>query len=110
MDEINKTKIFNNGLGETLFKNNCVQCHNADAGLVVGPGLAGIKNRRNEKWIISWIQNPQKVLKSGDKYALTLYEKFNKTEMTAFPNLKQSEIKAILDYIDEYNQTSITLP
>jgi hypothetical protein len=28
--------------GETLFKNNCAQCHAVDASVVVGTGLAGI--------------------------------------------------------------------
>src|SRR5688500_6922018 len=40
--------------GETLFKNNCAACHAASAEVVVGPGLAGVTQRRPEDWLISW--------------------------------------------------------
>ncbi|MCD8540870.1 MAG: c-type cytochrome [Leadbetterella sp.] len=33
--------------GETLFKNNCKQCHSAEDKIVVGPGLKGIEERRD---------------------------------------------------------------
>lgn len=110
MDEINNPSLIKNVFGETLFKNNCAQCHNADASMLVGPGLAGIKERRDEEWLIKWIQNPQKVIQSGDKYAINLFEKFNKTEMTAFTNFKEEEILAILEYIDEYNKSQRVIP
>lgn len=110
INKINNPSLIKNVFGETLFKNNCAQCHNADASTVVGPGLAGIKERRDKEWLIKWIQNPQKVIQSGDKYAIKLFEKFNKTEMTAFTNFKEEEILAILEYIDEYNQSQRAIP
>ncbi|MCP9762871.1 cytochrome c [Lacihabitans soyangensis] len=110
LNEINNPSLIKNVFGETLFKNNCAQCHNANASMLVGPGLAGIKERRDEEWLIKWIQNPQKVIQSGDKYAIKLFEKFNKTEMTAFTNFKEEEILAILEYIDEYNQSQKAIP
>ena len=36
--------------------------------------------------------------KSGDKYANEVYEKFNKTAMTPFPNLSDTDINDILAY------------
>jgi mono/diheme cytochrome c family protein len=89
--------------GETLFKNNCAQCHAVGAEVVVGPGLAGIEDRRDYAWLKKWINNPAAVISSGDKYAVELYEKYNKTQMTAFPAYGDAEIKNILAYVKTAN-------
>lgn len=83
--------------GEKLFKDNCTQCH-AVRGVVIGPELAGISQRKDEAWLIKWIKNSQAVIKSGDAYAVDLFNKYNKTVM---PNqaVNDEEIKAILAYI-----------
>lgn len=90
--------------GETLFKNNCAQCHAATSETVVGPGLAGVDTRRDLAWLVKWINNPNGVIASGDKYAVELYEKFNKTPMTAFPSFGEAEVKNILAYIKKANE------
>lgn len=86
--------------GKDLFDKNCISCHSSRDEIVVGPGLKEITQRRNEEWIIKWVQNPQKVLESGDKYANDLYLKFNKASMTPFPGLSKKDIGAILAYIE----------
>lgn len=90
--------------GETLFKNNCKQCHSAGENILVGPGLKGIDERRDFAWIKAWVQNPDKVIKSGDKYANDLYNKFNKLQMTAFPAYGDKEIHDILAYVKKANE------
>lgn len=90
--------------GETLFKNNCKQCHAFDDKIVVGPGLKGIEERKDFDWIKRWIQNPDKVIQSGDKYAVDLYNKFNKLQMTAFPSYGDAEIHNLLAYIKKANE------
>ena len=89
--------------GEGLFKNNCAQCHAVTAEVVVGPGLAGIEERRDYAWLKKWINNPMGVIASGDKYANELYEKYNKTQMTAFAAFGDDEVKAILAYVKSAN-------
>ncbi len=86
--------------GKELFDKNCISCHSSRDEMVVGPGLQGITQRRSEEWILKWVQNPQKVLESGDKYANDLYVKFNKASMTPFPGLSKEDISAILVYIE----------
>jgi mono/diheme cytochrome c family protein len=86
--------------GQELFTNNCASCHAITDETVVGPGLKGVTNRRPVDWILTWVKNPQKVIVGGDKYAVDLYNKFNKAQMTAFPGFKDEDIKSILAYID----------
>lgn len=89
--------------GEALFKNNCSSCHAVSGERVIGPGLKGITARRDLAWIVKWVNNPQAVIASGDKYAVELYNKYNQAQMTAYPGLKQADISNIIAYIDASN-------
>lgn len=87
--------------GEKLFKGNCARCHNVTDKKLVGPGLAGVRQRwSSEDNLIAWITNSADYLKTGDSYATKLYEDYNKAAMPAFTNLSKEEIVSILDYID----------
>lgn len=90
--------------GETLFKNNCASCHNPTDEPSVGPGLKGIESRRDYAWIKPWINNSAKVIASGDPYAVALYEKYNKAQMTSFPTFGDKEVKDVLAYIANYKE------
>lgn len=96
--------------GEGLFKNNCAQCHAVTAEVVVGPGLAGIEERRDYAWLKNWINNPMGVIGSGDKYANELYLKYNKTQMTAFAAFGDEEVKSILAYVKSASTPVATSP
>ncbi|KMQ72332.1 c-type cytochrome [Chryseobacterium koreense] len=89
--------------GEKLFKANCTACHALDKQLV-GPALGGIvekvKTEQNldTDWLHKWIKDNKALRASGDKYANEIFEKFNKVEMTPFPNLSEQDITDILEY------------
>jgi len=86
--------------GKELFMSNCASCHAVKKDLV-GPALAGVQDRwPNKKLLYKYIRNSEAVIKENS-YAKELWLKWNKTVMTAFPNLKDAEIAAILAYIDE---------
>jgi mono/diheme cytochrome c family protein len=85
--------------GKELFNNNCQSCHAVTDEVVVGPGLKGIDQRRNEAWLGKWIRNSTAVIASGDSYAVALFNKFGKTPMTSFPSLSDDDIKGILAYV-----------
>ena len=89
--------------GETLFKNNCAACHAVSAEVVVGPGLKGINERKDFAWLSKWIRNSQAVIASGDPYAVEIYNKYNKAQMTSFPNLSDDDIRNMLAYVDAAN-------
>ncbi len=91
--------------GKTLFVNNCQQCHNTSDETLVGPGLKGVRQRTpGEDWLVKWINNSSSVIASGDAYAVSIYTKYNKTQMTSFPSLSPGDIKNILDYVDSASQ------
>ncbi|MFM9028968.1 MAG: c-type cytochrome [Bacteroidota bacterium] len=83
--------------GEALFKANCASCHAVKEKLV-GPALKGIETRRPEDWLLKWIKNSSAVIKSGDDYAVKIYNEYNKVAMPSF-NLKDAEIKSVLAYV-----------
>ena len=89
--------------GKAIFQANCASCHNPlkDA---TGPALKGVDARvPSKEWIHNWVHNPSGVIASGDKYANDLYIKWNKTQMTAFPQLSNEEIDAVVTYVNSVN-------
>ena len=96
-----------NEKGHQLFQANCASCHHImkDA---TGPVLKGTRNRiPSKQWLYDWMENPAKVIASKEPYAVALFEKWNKTQMTAFPNLSHDDIDAIIDYCDSDNGSVI---
>jgi mono/diheme cytochrome c family protein len=87
--------------GKTLFINQCATCHNKNMkDKLTGPALGGVEGRwSNKATLYSWIRNSQGVIASGDAYAVNLYNQYNKSQMTAFPNLKDADIDNLLAYI-----------
>lgn len=83
--------------GEATFKANCTQCHQVHK-KVIGPALANVYERQSVEWLIPWIKNSQKVIASGDEYAVALYEEYNKTQMTSYP-FSDDQIMELLAYI-----------
>ena len=83
--------------GEKLFKANCKVCHAIDQ-RVVGPALKDVHKRRPVEWIQAFVKNSQKVINSGDAYAVKLYEEYNKTQMTSF-DFSDDEILSIIAYL-----------
>lgn len=87
--------------GKELFTSKCTSCHTIGKGKLIGPDLYGISERREEAWLIKWIRNNQELIKSGDADAIAVYEEYNKTAMTAFPELSDDDIRSILVYVEE---------
>jgi mono/diheme cytochrome c family protein len=90
-------------VGEKLYTENCKVCHNLNNVALIGPGLAGINERRPQEWLIPWIKNSQKVVASGDKYAVELFNKYNKVPMPNY-DFSNDQIQSILAYIAKNEQ------
>jgi cytochrome c551/c552 len=85
--------------GKALFNNKCASCHAIDKKLV-GPALKGVEDRWDDKAMLyDWVRNSAAVIKKGYPRAVAVYNEYNKVQMTAFPELKDADIDAILGYI-----------
>lgn len=89
--------------GKTLFNANCAACHKLDKAST-GPMLRNIEQRLadneglDREWLYRWIKNSPGMIKSGDAYAVKVYEANGKKAMTAFPQLSNADIDNILAY------------
>ncbi|HPQ08871.1 MAG TPA: cytochrome c3 family protein [Bacteroidia bacterium] len=90
--------------GAKLFKQNCAVCHASHTDQkLTGPGLKGIFDRvpkPADEWLIKWILNNEKLIKSGDAYANKVYNENNKAAMTVFEGqLSENDVKDILAFL-----------
>ncbi|MDB2672634.1 c-type cytochrome [Flavobacteriaceae bacterium] len=85
--------------GKKLFNANCAACHKLNK-KAVGPALKGVSAKYDKEWLYSWIKNSSAMIKSGDAQAVAIWEEYNKTAMTAFPLLSNTDIDNILAYTD----------
>ena len=86
--------------GKALFNQKCASCHAIDKQLV-GPALKGVEDRWDDnKMLYDWVRNSAAVIKKGYPRAVAVYAEYNKVQMTAFPELKDQDIDAILGYIN----------
>jgi mono/diheme cytochrome c family protein len=89
--------------GKALFNANCAACHKLDS-KSTGPMLRNIEARLAEdegldrEWLYKWIKNSSALIKSGDKYAVKVFNANNKSIMTAFPQLSNKQMDDILAY------------
>lgn len=83
--------------GRKLFKANCASCHKLDKKLV-GPPLAGVTEKREAEWLVKWIRNNAELRASGDADAIAIFEEYNGSPMTAFPQFEEKDIMDILAY------------
>ncbi|MCH2654828.1 MAG: c-type cytochrome [Flavobacteriales bacterium] len=85
--------------GKSLFNMNCAACHKLNK-RAVGPALAGVSQKYEKEWLYAWIKNSMSMVKAGDPQAVAIYEEYNKSVMTAFPQLSNEDIDNILAYTD----------
>ena len=85
--------------GKSLFNANCAACHKLNK-RAVGPALRGVSEKYDREWLYQWINNSTAMVKSGDPQAVAVYEEYNKSVMTSFPQLSTTDIDNILAYTD----------
>ena len=89
--------------GKSLFNTNCAACHKLDKKMT-GPALRHVQDRLlndeglDKQWLYAWIRNSSSVIKSGDSYANKIYTEYNRSAMTAYPQLSDADIENILAY------------
>lgn len=83
--------------GKAIFQSQCASCHSVNKQLI-GPALANVDQRHTEAWIMQFIRSSQKMVKSGDKQAAELFNKYQ-IVMPDHPDMTDLQIKSILSYI-----------
>ncbi|MGD2216797.1 MAG: cytochrome c [Gemmatimonadales bacterium] len=83
--------------GRALFEVQCKGCHSAGSDRLIGPGLAGVNERRDRAWLVAFITAPDRMVAEGDPIAVGLMEEYQ----LPMPNLGLTEVQAeaILDYL-----------
>jgi mono/diheme cytochrome c family protein len=86
--------------GKALFNAQCAACHKLDAKMT-GPALRGVGDKYEKEWLYKWIRNSADLIKSGDERANKIFNEFNQSPMTAFPQLSNADIDNIIAYTME---------
>lgn len=83
--------------GKTIFKKRCSSCHNFKQDLT-GPALMDVHTKREEDWIIKFVQSSQEFIASGDQEAKAIYAKYN-TVMPDHKDLSANDVRNIIAFI-----------
>lgn len=91
--------------GKRLYdgKGRCATCHRLDAKKMVGPGMAGLLDRRTEGWLTAWLKDPQAVWSANDAETRALKKEVGratapKTKMRV-PNFSDADVADIVAYL-----------
>lgn len=82
--------------GKTIFEGKCSACHQLTDQKVVGPGLAGVTERRKPEWIMNMVINPEEMTKKDPEAKKLLAEHL--TQMTN-QNITEADARALLEFL-----------
>lgn len=87
------------------FKANCSSCHTIGGGRLTGPDLKGVVERAQEagkdrEWLISFIQDPQRMINGGDEYAAQLLREARGVPMPKIVGLDAEKAEFLIDLIE----------
>ena len=89
--------------GEQIYEGKCSACHQLSDQKVVGPGLAGVTERRKPEWVMNMIVNPEEMTKKDPTAKRLLAEHL--TQMTN-QNVTEEDARAILEYLRKNDAAS----
>ena len=73
--------------GEAIFKAKCTTCHSIKD-RVIGPALGPqVTSETDDKFLTKWVENNQALIAAKDPKALKIYNEYNQSNMTVFPDL-----------------------
>lgn len=82
--------------GKTIFEGKCSACHQLTDQKIVGPGLAGVTERRKPEWIMNMVINPEEMTKKDPTAKKLLAEHL--TQMTN-QNISEADARALLEFL-----------
>lgn len=87
-----------------FFKANCASCHTIGGGRLTGPDLKGVLERveqagKNRDWLIRYIQDPQRIINSGDTYAAQLLQEARGVVMPKIVGIDAEKAEFLIELI-----------
>jgi mono/diheme cytochrome c family protein len=84
--------------GEAVFGQTCTACHTIGRGVLVGPDLQGVTERREESWLKVQIQSPSVHRAQNDPIAVANLEEFG----MPMPDLglTAQQVEAVIAYLE----------
>jgi mono/diheme cytochrome c family protein len=89
--------------GKTIFEGKCSACHQLSAEKIVGPGLAGVTEKRKPEWIMNMVINPEEMTKKDPTAKKLLAEHL--IQMTN-QNINEADARAILEFLRQNDTNS----
>jgi mono/diheme cytochrome c family protein len=85
---------------EQYFNTNCKACHTIGGGVILGPDLKGVMDRKDREWLVDFIVDPESKLDS-DPYAMELLAASpgGAVRMLKVPGITPLIANSLLDYI-----------
>jgi mono/diheme cytochrome c family protein len=81
------------------FEKKCSGCHTIGGGVLKGPDLKGVSERRPLDWIVKFVISSADVIASGDPQAVKIYNEFEQKDMPD-QRLSPEEVKALVRFIE----------
>jgi nitrite reductase (NO-forming) / hydroxylamine reductase len=88
--------------GQTLFERSCVACHSIGEGDRIGPDLKDIHTRRDEDWLVRWIDDPV-TMSQEDPVGRQIFAEWNNIPMPP-SGFSRAEIGQVLEYIRDVSE------
>lgn len=94
--------------GEELFRRICASCHTIGRGVLVGPDLQGVTERRVDSWLKVHIQSPTIHHEQNDPISVANREKFG----LRMPNLglTDQQVEAVITYLQTTEIAPVARP
>ncbi len=83
----------------TAFEKKCSGCHTIGGGVLKGPDLKGVGSRRDNAWLVKFVQSSATMIESGDAEAVKLFNQFEQREMPD-QRLSDAEVLEVVKYIE----------
>lgn len=93
-----------------VYEDNCALCHTIGGGDQAGPDLKGSTDRKDRRWLIRFLLDPEGVVKSGDEYAAKLVAKWDGIVMPATDGLTREMAEELVEYIERESRRSTGAP
>ncbi|HLF95599.1 MAG TPA: SCO family protein [Methylococcaceae bacterium] len=91
---------------EDIYRSRCLACHSLGKEDGIGPGLAGVAQKRDRAWLARWLKAPDRLLAEKDPIALELFARYKNLPMPNF-KLDDAEVEALIGYLENPTLTSV---